>query len=50
MHNAVIGVTKQLIQRTSNVVIETLVLQPSKFHKKNNTQGVDKLCEAMHFK
>ena len=24
--------------------------QDLNFHKKNNTQGVDKHCEAMHFK
>ena len=30
--------------------IQTLVLRPSKFHKKNNTQGGDKQCEAVHFK
>ena len=30
--------------------IETLVLGPSKFHKKNNTQDGDKNCEGMHFR
>ena len=30
--------------------LETLVLQPSKFHKKNSAQGGYKHCEAMHFK
>ena len=27
--------------------METLVLRPSKFRKKNNTQGDDKNCEEM---
>ena len=30
-------------------ILETPVLRPLKFHKKNNTQGGDKHCEAMHF-
>ena len=32
------------------LAIQTLVLWPSKCHKKNNTQGGDKQFEAMHFK
>ena len=31
-------------------IIETLVIRPSKFHKKNNTEGGDEHCQAMHFK
>ena len=30
--------------------IQTLVLRPSKFHNKNNTQDGHKQCEVMHFK
>ena len=30
--------------------VETLVLRPPKFNKKNNTQGGNKHREAMHFK
>ena len=32
------------------LAIQTLDLRPSKLHKKNNTQGSDRHCDAMHFK
>ena len=32
-----------------NFIIETLVLRPSKLHKKDNAPGGDKHCEGMHF-
>ena len=31
------------------MIIATFVLRPSKFHKKNNTQGDHKYSEGMHF-
>ena len=31
-------------------ILEILGLRPSKFHNKNNTEGGDEHCEAMHFK
>ena len=46
MHNVTIGFTKQLLQRTSNVVMETCS-SAFEFHKKSN---IDKHCEAIHFK
>ena len=36
--------------RTGLSLIGTLVLRPSKFHKKNNTKDGDKHREAKHFK
>ena len=38
MHNVAIGFTKQLLQRTSNVVMETWS-SAFEFHRKNDTLG-----------
>ena len=47
MHNVAIGVSKQVTLSHSRL---SVVLLPSKFHKKYNTHGSDECCEAMHFK
>ena len=45
-HRFLCTVTRDILNWTC-FIMETLVLRPSKFRKKNNTQGDDKNCKAM---
>ena len=43
-------ILQRLVLWDLKFISETVVLQPSKFHKKINIQGSDKHCKEVHFK